>query len=561
MFGTVATTRGWLSAGVSQSLVAQGGAGDDLFVVYSNQAPLRLEGDDDNDQFIVRAFALALTTGDCTTVASTTCQIVWRDQARPGGHAAASGASLFSTAATTEVRTGAGNNQVQYNINAPVSIDGGNGIDKVVVLGTEFADHIVVTAKAVYGAGLAVTYANVEILEIDGLEGDDLFDVLSTAPGVATRVIGGLGSDVINVAGDVTGSVVSRDIEGTSSTVNHDVRSDNPLYDGLAAPGVDVIVARGNQGQVIIEESGGFTSVREGEGAARADTYLVYLAQAPTANVYVTVSAPRSSSFEAAAGGDTVRLAQGVPVLAAAAYDRMVWIDGQLVPVPAYAIVLLFTPTAWDRAHAKSVSVMAVDDTLGEGTRVVVISHSVLSDDAAFDHAVVRTVEATVLDDDVAAVQLVQQDRTGAADADDHRRRGHRHDPPERHGPGAPRDRPRYRASPCASPSATTGCGSRPRPARSRPSSPALPGSPGVYDVVIAAGDWESGVLVTLHAVDDFVRQDPHTTTLTAVATSASYLAALIARIDALVVDDDTPGIVVIESGGRTLVVAGPAAG
>ena len=52
------------------------------------------------------------------------------------------------------------------------------------------------------------------------------------------------------------------------------------------------------------------------------------LAQAPTANVYVTVSAPRSSSFEAAAGGDTVRLAQGVPVLAAAAYDRSDAEDG-----------------------------------------------------------------------------------------------------------------------------------------------------------------------------------------------------------------------------------------
>ena len=67
--------------------------------------------------------------------------------------------SGFSTAAETDIRTGAGTNQVQYNINAPVSIDGGNGFDKVVVLGTEFADHIVVTEKAIYGAGLAVTYA------------------------------------------------------------------------------------------------------------------------------------------------------------------------------------------------------------------------------------------------------------------------------------------------------------------------------------------------------------------------------------------------------------------
>ena len=32
----------------------------------------------------------------------------------------------FSTAAESDIRTGSGNNQVVYNINAPVSIDGGN---------------------------------------------------------------------------------------------------------------------------------------------------------------------------------------------------------------------------------------------------------------------------------------------------------------------------------------------------------------------------------------------------------------------------------------------------
>ena len=55
--------------------------------------------------------------------------------------------SGFSTAAESDIRTGAGKNQVQYNINAPVSIDGGDGFDKLVILGTEFADHIVVTVE------------------------------------------------------------------------------------------------------------------------------------------------------------------------------------------------------------------------------------------------------------------------------------------------------------------------------------------------------------------------------------------------------------------------------
>ena len=65
------------------------------------------------------------------------------------------------------------------------------------------------------------------------------------------------------MAGDVVGDVISREIEGTSGTMNHGVSSTDPLYNGLLAPGVDVTVARGTQGQVIIEESGGLTDIRE----------------------------------------------------------------------------------------------------------------------------------------------------------------------------------------------------------------------------------------------------------------------------------------------------------
>ena len=41
--------------------MATGGTGNDTFTVCSNQAALRLEGDDDADLFGVRAFALAQT--------------------------------------------------------------------------------------------------------------------------------------------------------------------------------------------------------------------------------------------------------------------------------------------------------------------------------------------------------------------------------------------------------------------------------------------------------------------------------------------------------------------
>ena len=83
-FPTVATTRGYLSRGNSEPLVAIGGSGDDTFTVYSNQAALRLEGDDGNDLFVVEAFALAekaangdlvmgpLFTGSVTVTTGTT---------------------------------------------------------------------------------------------------------------------------------------------------------------------------------------------------------------------------------------------------------------------------------------------------------------------------------------------------------------------------------------------------------------------------------------------------------------------------------------------------------
>ncbi|HEX6131541.1 MAG TPA: hypothetical protein VF044_07395, partial [Actinomycetota bacterium] len=270
-FGTIATTRGWLSAGTSQPLVAVGDKGDDVFIVYSNQAALRLEGGDDNDLFVVRGFALAQTkanhgdptAADCTaTPADLDCDIVWINAADQIAMPRLT--EGFSTAAESDIRTGSGTNQVEYNMNAPVSVDGGAGFDKLVILGTEYADHIVVTSKAIYGVGVWVTYVNIEVLEIDALEGDDAIDILSTAPGVVTRVIGGLGNDVLNVAGDVTGDVFARDIEGTSGTVNHGVSSADPNYDGVPAEGVDLSVARAGQGMVVITESGGFTAIYEG---------------------------------------------------------------------------------------------------------------------------------------------------------------------------------------------------------------------------------------------------------------------------------------------------------
>ena len=152
---TVDTTVGWLSRGISYSTVAFGGDGQDTFTVYSNKATLKLFGEDGDDTFVVRAFIILDSLGHSTNQVATT---------------------------DTLLNGGAGNDHIEYNINAPVSIDGGAGTDTVVVIGTEEADNFVVTKDGIMGAGLNVSYTNVERVELDGLEGDDNFYVLSTNP-------------------------------------------------------------------------------------------------------------------------------------------------------------------------------------------------------------------------------------------------------------------------------------------------------------------------------------------------------------------------------------------
>ena len=71
----------------------------------------------------------------------------------------------FAVDRPIDIRAGGGEDEVQYNVNAPVSVDGGTGFDKLVVLGTEFADDFAITSKAIYGAGLNVRYTTVEVIE------------------------------------------------------------------------------------------------------------------------------------------------------------------------------------------------------------------------------------------------------------------------------------------------------------------------------------------------------------------------------------------------------------
>ncbi|WP_392533892.1 DUF4347 domain-containing protein [Nostoc sp. C117] len=366
VFSTIRTTRGFLSQGNSFSTVVQGGTGDDTFSVYANKAELRLEGDAGNDQFVIRAFALADENGNPVV-------------------------GNFSTNGNVDVKTGSGDDQVQYNINAPVSIDGGTGFDKVVVLGTEFADNFVISEDGIFGAGVNVKFNGVEVVEIDGLEGDDDFFVTGTPFGIATRIIGGLGSDNVNVGGDVSQNIITQEIEGQSGVINHKVSSATDAgYDKLLAAGVDLNVANQQQGAVVIQQAGGETVVREGGTVGQ---YTVRLAEAPTAKVYITVSAAMSASEEAAQGADSLLVSQD-----ASNFRHTVLRNGVPEVVDNRSVVLVFDSSNWNQQQ--TVYVLADDDNFAEGERVVTVSHSVASQDATFNQAAVKNVEVTVLDND-----------------------------------------------------------------------------------------------------------------------------------------------------------------
>ena len=498
----IATTRGWLSPGIHAPLVATGGTGNDEFVVYSNQAELRLEGDDDNDLFIVRAFALAAVCDtsadadeDCDfadidleadpdtgnfpvdTNASGTCTAaenpgydgegwtglrkdnngdgvcnkadahitgaktattpadptMWEDDVIPldGDGVARPVIGLgFSTARPLDIRAGGGEDEVSYNVNAPVSVDGGTGFDKVVILGTEFADDIVISIKGIFGAGLNVRYDNIEVVEVDGLEGDDEFFILSTKYGVAYRVIGGLGSDTINVAGDVVEDIVTRELEGVSGTIDHRVSSAlDALYDGLPVDGIDYNLATPDNGQIIIDDEGPEgTSVREGGSLSvpTIDKYSIRLASNPGAAVYVTISAARSAQEEADdafsnieptdssdslddGNADTIWLCTPGPggdCSSPSHFKRSKFVNGVAVDENNRALVFTFGPGDW--GDRQWLYVLAVDDPRSEGDRVVVIQHSSISTNPDFDRVAVRNVEVSVRDNDTPGIYVTE---------------------------------------------------------------------------------------------------------------------------------------------------------
>ncbi len=360
---TVTTTLGLLSRGISQATVLYGGTGNDSFRVYSNNAELRMEGEDGNDDFLMRAFVLENETG-------------------------------LSLVGQTELNAGAGDDLVRYNINAPVDIDGGAGFDRVIAVGTEADDVFLVTDKGIFGAGLSIQLSGVEeSLEVDGLEGDDTFYIQSTNEDSITTVIGGLGNDTFNVGGSVLRPVVAAQSGGQTGVINQVVDAD-PLtdedYATLLAQGVNLIVKPVDpETPVLIDATGADTSVREGDPIG--DTYTLRMPATPLdamTKAWITISAAVPSSSQPAGARSVLVSLDGVnwSEQAVVAFDAADWND------------------------TRTIFVKAADDNAEEGPTTAIISHSIISTDPALNGARIGNLKVDVGDNDAADIVVEETD-------------------------------------------------------------------------------------------------------------------------------------------------------
>jgi len=161
------------SASVSPVVVIDGNGGDDSFIITDTHAVTTFNGGDGGDSFYNFGNSSVLYLN---------------------GNAGDDNFYIYAsvTASTSNVNAGAadsnGNKIYSYRVNAQVNIDGGSGNDKLYIFGTVLNDVFVIDGTHIIGAGVDVSFVNIEQLTIEGLGGDDTFYIEAIT--VPTTVVG-----------------------------------------------------------------------------------------------------------------------------------------------------------------------------------------------------------------------------------------------------------------------------------------------------------------------------------------------------------------------------------
>jgi hypothetical protein len=288
----------------------------------------------------------------------------------------------------------------------------------------------------------------------------------------------------------ITVSAVEDDLqEGPQSdTIRHSVSTSDPGYKGLTVPDELVGVTDNDVAGILLSESGG--STRATEGGAR-DTYSVLLTSQPL---------------------DTVMI------------DLVT--DGQVLVSPDF---LMFSPSNWNQPQ--TVTVSAADDAFAEGSHTGAIRHAVISGDVDYNGFFLRDVVASITDDDIASVVVVESGGgTGIAE-----------------GGSSDSFTVRLTSQPTDTVTITVTHDSQ---VMVEPAT--LTFTPFDYDIVRT---------VSVSALDDRVAEGDHASSVVLSAESADpvYDDIAIDYLTVLLTDNDVAGVIVTESGGSTEVTEGGA--
>ena len=279
------TTKGFLSDGCSHPVTINGGYGNDTFDVLRNKCILDLNGDSDNDSFVVRSFAAPeiLPTGELRNTTGKVTVIVCNTSASVIEEGYTCGDNVIAVEPPSDPN---------YLVNSLVDIDGGTGTDRLTIVGTEFGDKYVIQDGKIFGGGLSIKFTNIEYLDVAAQEGDDEVYVLSTGPSLLLSLYGGLGSDTFVITSGGVEPVVSKNLRGHRGILEHNITSTDPMYTGVKVRGVqcDILDNDGNYGYVSVIDQGGFHLMTEdGDGSF---TFFVYPTTPPQDDVVVNIVAP-----------------------------------------------------------------------------------------------------------------------------------------------------------------------------------------------------------------------------------------------------------------------------
>ena len=189
--------------GNSSPLVATGDAGNDTFTINGNSGGMNLSGGDDNDTFTVNG-----SSGGSVLSAN--------------GDAGNDTFTINALSSPATLNGGAGDDS--FTVNTPLAatpmIIGGGGTDSLTLNGSVGNDFWVITNNSVGGVGSPVSYSDLDVLIVNGISGNDTFNVRSTS--AATTLNTGTGMNTINVGSTapVTGGIVDG-IQGAVTIVGY----------------------------------------------------------------------------------------------------------------------------------------------------------------------------------------------------------------------------------------------------------------------------------------------------------------------------------------------------